>query len=223
VHLVGLLGLVGVADAQPVGHEVVALEAAVVGEAEIDQVLGHVLAHPVADRRAEADRALARELLEGLDLLLEVAPLLLGRRRLDPAHREPDLVGRVVHAVRGNLVPARVDRPHGVREHDGGVARHEERRLELVAVEQLEDPRHPHRGSELAARQRVGGREPEQPEPQGQRVEVEAQAARHPLRVRRSHSSHGNLSFPRVTVNGPADGGRRDATQLVRASASVGE
>jgi hypothetical protein len=73
-----LLHRVLVAEAQPVRVEVVALEAAVVRVAELDERVRDVLADPVADRRPESDGPPAGDALEDLGLLLDVAPLALG-------------------------------------------------------------------------------------------------------------------------------------------------
>ena len=43
------------------------------------------------------------------------------------------------HAVRRDLVAARVNAPHQIRMMVGDVAEHEERRLDAVAIEQIEN------------------------------------------------------------------------------------
>jgi hypothetical protein len=112
----------------------------------LDAVLQQQLVGDVRElppRRDVAGRALARDLLDQLDALQEDGLLLLAR------HRDRVLVRVAVHA---DLVAALDHHPGLLGEGLDRVAGDEPRRLDAVALEQLQQPRRADLAGEEAAR-----------------------------------------------------------------------
>ena len=128
-------------------------------------MLGDMLAQPVSNGRAKTDRPFAYGFFQQLNLLFEIDALLFRRGRLNPAHGQANLGGLVVHAMGRDFVAPTMRLLHHILKKFGAVTGGKEGGFDGIFIEDVQDTRHGHPRAEFSARQGIGGRRAEKPQP----------------------------------------------------------